>query len=176
MSQLNSHAYTKRTLMGLIGVALIGALGASAAFGATILGQVRAHDGGAGIEQAVVELDKLPADGVAESSAVTDLFGFFRFDEVPAGRYVLTTMHSDYATTVQTNSLESTEVLNVVIELKSAEETAAKADGCRKARLACVQDPVRQSAPRTCDILAPRRSIRYRRKASDGASLLSLPA
>lgn len=132
--QLYSQSHIKHTAIGFVGMALIGLLGVSRASGATILGQVREHDGGVRIEQAVVELDRLPADGVVEGSAVTDLFGFFRFDEVPAGRYRMTISHPEYATVAQTNSIAATDVLNVVVELKATQKkTVAVTDGADSA-------------------------------------------
>ncbi len=76
------------------------------------LGQVVSNGTSQPVEDAIVQLDRQPADNEAEYEARSNLFGFFRINDVELGNYKLTVRHPSY--------LEHTE--NLVIQEDQAEK------------------------------------------------------
>ena len=68
--------------------------------------------GGGSVQGVVITLDRAPADGEPEYETVTDLFGFYRFDDIDPGNYVVAISHPAFLGQEDTLALTPGERVN----------------------------------------------------------------
>lgn len=107
MQLINVRSFS--TFVMLIGMALVFPTSQAQQ---VYLGQVVSNGTSQPVEDAIIQLNKQPADNEPEYETRSNLFGFFRINDVEPGNYKLTVRHSSY--------LEHTE--NLVIQEDQADK------------------------------------------------------